>query len=471
MAEADDPVACQCSSADRTPTARTSRYGVGVSSQRNASLKRPSHSASPKVLTAHARACAARACQGPPPGCEVLPERLRWPVQSKMKLQKRPSGSCMKARNRNNAYADARCSSTRDWCHSWQYRTIARAASSTHATPSRPDSRAERIASPSRVPSSTGWAYTAIARASLPAPVTARVSRSICRSTVRSGAHGDREAAWRNTEWRRGGLGGCSACVRRHAARRSLGHTHTPSRSRLRFEAGSARIRSMASGKMSITAEGHQQAPLLGQHLDRVRIRRGDDRFARPQRIGQRATRDLLRVQVRCDIDVAGEQVVDDLRLASDTRPRNRRAAGVRGPSPVARVGGGTPRPRAGPAPDGSCRRSGTAPTDRCSRTACMASIMYSRPLRGSTSPNVVMIVRPLMSKLLLHAHAAVRLDWWYSVRHDRDPAWLDAIVLACSSERARSAMTTHVDCCVRETSHGGANRWRRVRARRNAAS
>jgi hypothetical protein len=68
-------------------------------------------------------------------------------------------------------------------------------------------------------------------------------------------------------------------------------------------------------GQVIRAAEGHHQPALVGQSFHSVRIRRRDDRFAGAQSVGERATGDLLRVEIGRDVDVAGEQIVDDLGL------------------------------------------------------------------------------------------------------------------------------------------------------------
>ena len=61
--------------------------------------------------------------------------------------------------------------------------------------------------------------------------------------------------------------------------------------------------------------EVDQDAPVLRERLLRVQVRRRDHRLARAQRVGQRAARDLVRVEVGRHVDVGGEQVLDDVLL------------------------------------------------------------------------------------------------------------------------------------------------------------
>ena len=46
-----------------------------------------------------------------------------------------------------------------------------------------------------------------------------------------------------------------------------------------------------------------------------MQVRSGDDGLPRAERVGERSARDLVRVEVRRDVHVGGEQVVDDVLL------------------------------------------------------------------------------------------------------------------------------------------------------------
>lgn len=155
-------------------------YGVGASAQRTVRLNRSPHSSSPNAAIPLASACNARACHAGPPACEVIPARFRRPYQSRMKLPNRPSSSCMYARNRNSPAAAMRADRRRCRLQMAQYRTTAGAASSTHATPSVPCSRAARGSTATLFRVLAGSAYTAIARAEVPARSMGRVSRRRC---------------------------------------------------------------------------------------------------------------------------------------------------------------------------------------------------------------------------------------------------------------------------------------------------
>src|SRR5439155_497939 len=61
--------------------------------------------------------------------------------------------------------------------------------------------------------------------------------------------------------------------------------------------------------------EVDEDAPVVGERLYRVQVRRGDDGFPRAERVRERPAGYLVRVEVRRDVDVGGEQVVDDVLL------------------------------------------------------------------------------------------------------------------------------------------------------------
>ena len=67
----------------------------------------------------------------------------------------------------------------------------------------------------------------------------------------------------------------------------------------------------------------HQHAAAVREELARVRIRRGDDRLARAERVGQRARGDLFRIQVGGDVDVGRGEKLRELRLANETVVEN----------------------------------------------------------------------------------------------------------------------------------------------------
>ena len=46
-----------------------------------------------------------------------------------------------------------------------------------------------------------------------------------------------------------------------------------------------------------------------------MQVRRGDDGFPRAERVRERSARDLVRIEVRRDVHVGGEQVIDDVPL------------------------------------------------------------------------------------------------------------------------------------------------------------
>src|SRR5205807_4519315 len=61
--------------------------------------------------------------------------------------------------------------------------------------------------------------------------------------------------------------------------------------------------------------EVDEEPSFVGEHFLRVQVRRGDDSLPRAERVGDRSARDLVRVEVRRDVHVGGEQVVDDVLL------------------------------------------------------------------------------------------------------------------------------------------------------------
>ena len=91
--------------------------------------------------------------------------------------------------------------------------------------------------------------------------------------------------------------------------------------------------------------EPDQEPAVVGERLLRVEVRRGDDRLAGAERVGQRAAGDLVRVEVRRDVDVGGEQVLDDVLLLAGTGSRTATCSDeAEAPRPARRAGCGTPR-------------------------------------------------------------------------------------------------------------------------------
>ena len=68
-------------------------------------------------------------------------------------------------------------------------------------------------------------------------------------------------------------------------------------------------------GKRRRVLEGHQNAPVSGQHLLGVPVGRGDDRLARAQGVGQRAGSDLFDVAVRRNIEIGRSDELVEFRL------------------------------------------------------------------------------------------------------------------------------------------------------------
>jgi len=113
-----------------------------------------------------------------PPRQQIICSRsFGVPVQSWMKFTNRPSGRCRCSRKSSSPVAHTLTWGSPVADQRSASRTTARAASSTHATPSSPLSRAAMsVSDPS--------AYTPRAQADGPAAGTGRVSRRSCLSTI-----------------------------------------------------------------------------------------------------------------------------------------------------------------------------------------------------------------------------------------------------------------------------------------------
>ena len=74
-------------------------------------------------------------------------------------------------------------------------------------------------------------------------------------------------------------------------------------------------------------AERHETAAPVGQKFDRMPVGRRNDRIAEPETVGERARGHLIRVEVRCHVDVAGGDIfeqhrtLDKLVVENDTIP------------------------------------------------------------------------------------------------------------------------------------------------------
>ena len=122
---------------------RTSGGAVLITAWSSPRIRASWARSSPNVSHACETPASARACQKFSPVSEVIPAVFRPPSQSKMKLIQRPSGSCIQSTNSSRPVAHRFAQGSPVRAHTSHITSSSRAVSSTHATPSNPDSFAE----------------------------------------------------------------------------------------------------------------------------------------------------------------------------------------------------------------------------------------------------------------------------------------------------------------------------------------